>query len=354
MIENAPTLSAQEPAQNNAGCLSQLGFHAASFVMPFASLSFYRRAVTRRTGSAVLFFILLMSIVSLLGTVAVNLNLSKATLEIRDAFVTGRVPDITIQGGVATASGPQPAILIDQDAMLVAIDTTGQLRSIDQSRYAQGFLLTRNELHVLNRGSYERLPNSQLNDLLSQDPFVLNADTAASMWQTFSNVFSLIALVGLFLWNVVVRFMYLAFLAVLVWGGASLFRKTEYSTVLITGIYAFVPAFLLHALLGKFGVNFIFLQTLILLPVWIVGLYGALAPGGWDLLGPDRPLRAWRAWIGLPLLLVMALDALFAWPRGGLIGVIAFALTGIALVAAGMFTLPSRDERAGGAGELRA
>ncbi len=343
MIENAPVVMNPQTGQP-AGCLNELSFHAASFVLPLASLSFYRRVTSRRTGSAALFFILFMAIVSVLGTVNINLNMSLLTAKIRDAFLQGKVPDITIQNGVAIVDASQPVLLINESRTLVAIDATGQMRSIDQGRYEQGFLLTRDELHSLNRGRYQRMPNSQINQLLGQNPLVLDANSASQMWQTFTNIFSLLSFVGLILWHIVLRLMYLAFLAVLLWGGVSIFRKTDYSTVLITGIYAFIPAFLLHNTLGKFEVRFIFLQTLIFIPIWVVGLYGALAPGGLDLLGPDRPLRAWRAWMGLPLMIVLALNTIFNWERGGLINVIALALTGIALVTAGMFTLPSHDE----------
>jgi hypothetical protein len=85
---------------------------------------------------------------------------------------------------------------------------------------------------------------------------------------------------------------------------------------------------------------------LILLVVWGIGLYAALVKQGWDLLGPDRPLRSWRTLLGLPFLAVLALDMLFNWPNGGLILLAAAALTGIALVAAGMFTLKQPGDAA--------
>jgi Protein of unknown function (DUF1189) len=345
-VTNPETTGLVEPARESGGCLSDLGFHAASFVLPIASLSFYRRAAERRTGSAVLFFILFMGIVAILTTIGVARGLLTATDEIQRAFLNGNVPEITITAGEAVVRAPQPAILIDQDDMLVAIDTTGQLNAIDRTRYYQGLLLNRYELKVLNRGESQTIPLAQLNQLFQQDPLVINAETTARMWQNFSVIFSLAAFFALALWNVVVRFMYLAALAVAVWGAVSLFRKTDYSTVLIAGIYAFVPALILHQILNRFGVRFIFLQTLILLVVWGIGLYAALVKQGWDLLGPDRPLRSWRALLGLPLLAVLVLDILFNWANGGLILLAAAALTGIALVAAGMFTLKQPEDAA--------
>ena len=345
-VTNPETTRLVEPAREGGGCLSDLGFHAASFVLPFASLSFYRRATERRTGSAVLFFILFMGIVAILTTIGVARGMLAATDEIQRAFLDGSVPEITITGGEAMVRAPQPAILIDQDNMLVAIDTTGQLTAIDRTRYDQGLLLTRSELHLLNSGEYryQTIPLEQVNQFFQRDPLVINAETTARFWQNFSIVFSLAAFFGLALWNIVVRFIYLAALAVAVWGAVSLFRKTDYGTVLITGIYAFVPALILHQILNRFGVRFIFLQTLILLTVWGVALYAALVKQGWDLLGPDRPLRSWRALLGLPLLAVLVLDLFFNWANGGLILLAAAALSGIALVAAGMFTLKQPED----------
>ncbi len=125
---------------------------------------------------------------------------------------------------------------------------------------------------------------------------------------------------------------------------ASLFRKTPYGFALTMGVYAFVPGLISAYILGRLGMHFIFMQTIILIVFWTIGLYAALVPNGWDLLGPDRPLRAWRTWLGLPLLLVLALDVIYSWPNGALVNLIAAAVTGIAMVAAGMFSLPQRDE----------
>ena len=61
---------AVEPA--GGGCLSNLGWYAASFVLPLGSLSFYRRASRRTTGSAVLFFVLFMAIVTLVAKTLVE------------------------------------------------------------------------------------------------------------------------------------------------------------------------------------------------------------------------------------------------------------------------------------------
>ncbi len=315
----------------------------ASFVMPFASLSFYRRAARAGVGRAMLFFVVFMGIVAALSTAGVARGLFNVTNDIRLAFDQGRVPEITISGGLASVRGPQPVYILNQGNVLLAVDTTGQLTAIDPRQYESGFLLTRSELVVLNRGQTQRLSLTQLNDLFQQDPLIINAESTARLWQNFSAWFSVAALIGLAFWDILVRLLYLAALAGVVFGVVSLFRRMPYAGALTVGVYAFVPALISHYLLGRLGIQFFLLQTLLLLVFWAVGVYAVLVNKGWDLFGPDRPLRVWRTLIGLPFLAVLALDVVLRWPNGGPI-YIAAAVTGIAMVGAGMFSLPPRGD----------
>lgn len=339
------TYTEPEPVRTESGgCLGALGFYAAGFVLPAASLSFYRRAVERRPISAVLFFVIFMGTITVLTTVGMVRQLANVSLEIQRVFADGTMPAITIAGGEAFTAAPQPAIIMDQEGVLVAVDTTGQLPVIPRDRYVSGFLVTRTELHILNRGEYQRLPLIQLNQSLEQDPLRIDGQTVSQWWNSFSAIFSVIALVGLSLWNIGVRLAYLALLALLVTAVTRAFSKIPYSAVFTVGVYAFVPAIILHTILGLFNVRFLFLQTLILLVAWSVGLYAVLTPRWWDLLGPDRPLRAWRALLGLPMLGTLALNLIFSWPKGNIIVLIGTAVSGLLLVAAAMFTLPERED----------
>jgi len=143
----------------------------------------------------------------------------------------------------------------------------------------------------------------------------------------------------LLLWHSLLRLAYLALLGLLFWGVAALVRsKTGFGPVLVTGLYASVPALYAQFLLRQAHVSFLGLYTLLLVPMWGLALAAALmAPkGGWLLA--ERPLRARRAWIGLPALLAMALQSIFAWPQGVLI-VWGLALaTLLALVVIGWLT----------------
>lgn len=335
-----PAQAAGTPPGN--GFLNELGWLSAAFVLPAASLSFYRRVQRRSTGSAILFFMLFMLAITLVATVGIVLQLSQVSTVIRGAFDSGRVPEITIRGGVATVKGPQPAILIDSNGTFVAIDTTGKLREIDRERYSNAFLLTATDLKILSstQGA-QSLPLSELQKVFNQDPLVINAESMARLWQGLTLVLAVVVFFGLLIWNLLVRLLYLALLALLVQLVLSLFnRKIPYGLILSVGIYAFVPVIYLMYIIGRLTTAFFLLQTLLLLIAWGVGLAAALAPSGRDFIGPDRPLRAWRALVGVPWLLVLGVDRLFTLRNGGWFDFFAGLLTAITLAIAGWYSLP--------------
>jgi hypothetical protein len=327
-------------APSGGGCMTELGWIAASFVLPLASISFYRRVVRRSVGSAVLFFVCFMGIITLVSTLGLALKVSAVSTEIRRVFDSGIVPEITIHDGIASVKGQQPAVLLDNNRTFVAIDTTGKITSIDQSRYTTGFLLTRTDLHILSTNAqYQVLPLTQVQQIFTQDPLVINGETTAQFWRGFTGVFAIAIFLGLAIWNLAVRFVYLAFLALILWGITCLFRpKTPYGVVLSVGIFAFVPVIYFINIIDRIGRSFFLLQTLLLLVVWLVALNLALTKDSSGYFGEGQPLRGWRALLGLPLLVVLALDAIFVWQNGGWFDLLALGLTLILLVAAGLFT----------------
>jgi hypothetical protein len=348
-----PTPTSYLPSASPAGggCLNELGWYASGFVLPIASLSFYRRAVRRSTGSAVLFFLLFMAVVTLVTTIGVTYKVSLVSNEIRRVFATGNVPEITITGGVASVKGPQTVVLVDSDRTFIAIDLTGKYTDIDRTRYSSGFVLTRTDLYIFSTQSQSQsqtLPLSQVQQMFQQDPLLINADTMASAWQSVTAISSLFIFLGLAFWNMVIRLIYLTFLALIVWGVVSLFHiNASYGFVLTVGIFAFVPVIYLIDIIDRLGRSFFLLQTLLLLVVWGLGLYAALAKNGLDFLGPDRPLRSWRALIGIPMLVILALDAIFTWNNGGWFDLFAVAITFVALVGVGLYTRPASEPESG-------
>ena len=181
-----------------------------------------------------------------------------------------RFPEIVIENGIATVRARQPLILMEGDGSVVILDTSGTYQSIDTSRYSQGFLLTRTSLHAYSDGDYQVVQLADLNSAFS-NPIVISRDTALDFWRSFTSIFSVVAFIGIGLWNLVIRFMWLTFLAVLVWGVLSAFNmRSDYGPVLTVGIYALVPATYISFLLGLIGISFCGFQSGLLLVIWAI------------------------------------------------------------------------------------
>ncbi len=323
-----------EQGKPAGGFLHELGWLGMGFVLPCASLTFYRQAARRKVIWAVVFFVIFSLVLT--GVATIDLASTMGSLpvdDIRDAFESGQMPTITIQDGLARVDGAQTRVLFDGEGMFIAIDMTGTYRQLDRTRYSQGILLTPSELHIMNNtGRYQVIPLSELQQALNANPIVIDADTVTRAWQAFAALFTIVAIVGLAIWNVPVRFVYVAVLALVAWGFVVLMRPgTGYGPVLATGLYAVVPALYLDYLLGRLGISFCFLQTLILLAIWAVALWGMMDE-------VERPLRGWRALAGIPFLLVLVVDFCLH-PSFGAALVWAVALVTMAvLVGVGLWT----------------
>ena len=136
----------------------------------------------------------------------------------------------------------------------------------------------RNSLHVYSDGEYQVVQLADLNGAFG-NPIVINRDTALDFWRSFTSIFSVAAFIGIGLWNLVIRLMWLIFLAVLVWGLLSAFNmQSDYVQVLTIGIYALVPAVYISFLLGLIGISFCGFQTGLLLVIWVVVARMGLKP----------------------------------------------------------------------------
>ena len=116
-----------------------------------------------------------------------------------------------------------------------------------------------------------------------------------------------------------------------------LWTGVTFGPVFIIGAYATVPVTYAMYVLGRIGIAFCGLQTFLLLAVWVVGLVAAFAERGDGILKGGRPLRSWRALIGVPMLFVLALDAVFSWSSGGILVVGTALITIIVLAVAGLW-----------------
>ena len=302
---------------NSTGCLGELGWFASGSVLPLTSVTFFRKAAQRKVGLAILFFFSFTFIITLLTTISLGISMSAVTNDIRQAFEEGTFPEIIIHDGVAEVDGPQPLILYNGETnngiTFVAIDTTGEIRGIDRSRYSQGILLTSSDLHVYNNGQYQVLPLYELNSAFERDPIIINADTVTSAWAIFSIVFTVIAFIFILLWHSVFRLMVLALYALVLWGLVSLIRpNTKFDPIIISGLYAVVPAIYLTYLFGRVGVSFPGLQTFLLLPFWVIAMVASLSNA--KFFSSEQPLRLWTALLGLPMLILFCIDKLSEFP----------------------------------------
>jgi hypothetical protein len=238
------------------------------FVLPCWSGDFYRQAARKRLITALLFFLLFGLVFTIIGTARTAIVFNDVKSEIENAFREGKFPTITIADGAARVDGPQPLVLLDEGRQFIAIDTSGTYREIDTFKYSQGMLLTRNAIHVLNEDGYQQFPLVQVNELFG-DPIVLDREGVLEIWSTIAAVLGIVVFLGLSLWHVLIRFVHIVLFGLAVWGVASVMQKEiDFGPVLITGLYANVPAMYLYVILGLLGGVFVGLYSLLLLAIW--------------------------------------------------------------------------------------
>jgi hypothetical protein len=300
-----------------AGCLGEFSWFLSGSIMPLVSLQYYREATQRKVGTALLFFFSFTLVLSVLLTANLIISMTGVTGDIRGAFNDGSIPEIIIEDGIAQVEAPSPLVLFEGETgngnTIVIIDTSGKVREIDRYQYSQGLLLTRSELHVYNEGRYDVLPLFELHTIFETNPIIINADTVTNAWIAFSMGFSVMAFIFIWLWQSIVRLMILALYALILWGIVSLIRpNTKFDLIIITALYAIVPAVYLTFLFSRIGFRFPGLQTFILLPFWIAAMVAALSEATFYV--HERPMRLWTAAIGLPMLVVFCIDSVSEFP----------------------------------------
>ncbi|MCH8877510.1 MAG: DUF1189 family protein [Chloroflexi bacterium] len=261
------------------GIADDLTWLGRGFFQPLYNLQFYRAAVGKSLVEAIIFFVAFATLLTIITTLNLTRELGAVSDDIEQAFASGAFPDLVIENGLATVRGRQPLILLDEQGTIVVLDTTGIYQSIDTGRYTQGLLLTRDSLHAYSDGNYQVIQLRDLNSALG-NPIVVNRESALDAWRSLTSIFAGVAFIGIGLWYLVARSMWLTFLAVLVWGTLSAFKvRSEYGPVLTLGIYALVPAVYVSFLLGLIGVSFCGLQLGLLLLVWVLVARSVLKAG---------------------------------------------------------------------------
>lgn len=320
--------------------------YLAAPVLPICSPSFYRQAAKHSAFAALVFFILFSLVVTVLQTVRVTADFGEARQAIDDAFASGEIPEVTIEDGIATVDAPQPFVAVDNEQSLVVLDTTGVYtgRELLDGGYESGLILTRDTVYNFDdEGRFQQIRLRDLNLLFPTIHF------NATLIKRFIDLAQVFVFGGLFFWHAVLGPLYIILLGLGVWAVASLAKKqVSYSAVLITGLFAAIPAMYAEYLMGRIGADAFLLFTLLLLILWTVGLVAAVGTRrAGDLLRGERTLRAWRAVIGIPMLVIFALDALYQWDRGPLIVWVTAAVTVAALVIVGYLSGIRREAQVG-------
>jgi len=340
--KTTPELQLETKARG-AGCLSEVGWFLSGAVLPMGSLTFYRKAAQRSVGSTILFFIFFTALISTMLSLSFGVTMYSASGGIEDAYAGGSIPEITISQGVAEVGGTQPFILLsgpssNGQTILVATDTSGTLKRIDTNRFDQGFLLTHTELHMLNRGDYQVIPLSNLHDTFDRDPIIINAETVSRFWKVMAVVLVFVVFIFLTLWYTVIRLMIIATIALVLWGIVSLIKpNTGFGPIIITGLYAIVPAVYLSHLFSRSEISLPGLQTLFLIVFWGIGLAANFMD--FTKTSDDQPMRLWTALIGVPMLILYMVDVFWNLPpQGELIALwVITVFTGLTLAGLRLF-----------------
>jgi len=330
----------ESPAQESHSA-SMLEMWGSGFTLSCISPTFYQYAARSRVGTTIGFFILFALALTLVQTLNLYRGFGAMGREVEGTFASGRFPEITISHGRATLRGENPFVR-EEEGSIIILDTTGQYgpSHIKSGKYHSAILLTSTTLYDLNNGELQSIDLGELQTMLG-DPFVVDARTI----QTLLNWLQIGIFIVLLLWNTVARLVLLVLGALPVWGITRVIHsEATLRLVFAIGAYALVPATYGTQLLSRAGITFCGRQTVLLLVMWAIGLVAALAEHKGGIVGGTRSLRAWRAAIGIPMLLVIALDAVFAWRYGAAAVWLVTLLTLLVLAAIGLWPTLGEQE----------
>ena len=194
-----------------------LAWIGAGFVLPCTGLTFYRKAISRKTVTAVLFFMLFSFCIVCLGALKFDHALNLVIQDLHVDYRSGKIPEIIIKNGVAEINGNEPSVF-DLDDSIIILDTTGTYTKLDNSVHRSGFLLTR----TLNRGEYNVFQLTDLHQQINKDPIIINVETIRRPITFYRLLMFFLVFIGYFLWKELFSFAYLTFFAVILWGIVSL------------------------------------------------------------------------------------------------------------------------------------
>jgi hypothetical protein len=303
----------------------------AGWVLTAFSITFYRRVAQRPAWRALLFFAVF---------VALPMLTSIASLLDARAILHEGLPQVSIKNGRLSVEGEQPFVRSAADTKLV-IDVTGKytVQEAAAGKYRDIFLLTETEYALYTEGSPVTM--GRLTDFgrgeINTGTFLQWLDifflaVFGVMFLLFSGWVFYVPVVGLAVWS----------LAHLLGG------RISYRQVCVTGLYASVPAsyiYWLSVLIGApAGWAGILVAWVAQTAAWAYGSAAIMIPVRAQGIWAKRPLRAWRAALALPIIVLWITLNLPAR-----VYAVLAALTWMVLVAVSIPPIRSREgaEKAG-------
>lgn len=248
---------------------SWLEFVIKGFFFPCFDLSFYVEGVAKKN-NIFLFYLIFTVALALVPTFQVAEIIYINGIKLKSLYARGEIPAITISDGIAKSNPSKPYIYIDNTSIF-AIDTTGEMKRIDP-QYISGVLITYNELHQLTPSGY-RVNKLAVYNQLFGDPISVNAANISDyfnkilIWGTVATFFAVT------MWNVLAKICFILLAGLLLWQFALLLKKqASYKSVIITGIFANVPATYTIFMLKQANITSFILFPVILLIVWAIAL----------------------------------------------------------------------------------
>jgi len=312
-MDTVTTSSHEEP-----GLLLWLSGFGLSWFSPTFFYRVGKKPLMHAFGFFALFSVVLMTMQTVIGTFL----LSGVGDTLAQGFEDEQIPSIEISGGRADFGSEGPLVILDEGGSLLVFDKTGQYDLESLRAYETGFILTGTTL--IGKDSSGRLQEISLADLNAAvgDPIVVSPESIQSIWGQVTLIGALAIFGSVFIWDVLVRLAYLAFLALLMWGGANLVKRgTDFTHVLIAGIYTLLPVMVLRFVIatslrtplipGVFSVMYVVAWAVAL--VFMLKQREETSPEGKTVPARGRlwqvsPLRAWRALLALPILIYIPIE----------------------------------------------
>ncbi len=213
-------------------------------LLSFFSKSLYRDVAKNWKGVGFLYLLLLLALTWIPVMMHFHNNLSDGIS--REApKIVNQIPKITITKGEVSIDAPVPYYIIDPQSgeQIVAIDTSGQITSIDQTKAFA--LLTKNNLIIRQQHRGE----TRIFDLSAIQNLTLDRDSVMGWMQAFKKWFALVAYPFALGASFVFRIIQVLIYALIGMLFASILKTTlDYAALVRLSVISITPVVLLNTL----------------------------------------------------------------------------------------------------------